>query len=424
MAQTTAAAVARSPGGPDTRNGAVLVVVCVANFLVLADATIVNVALPTIRGALHLSPLGLPWVVNSYTFAFGALLLLGGYAADRLGPRRVFTAGMVVFALGSVVCGLAGSSTVLVAGRMVQGAGGAFGCPAALSVITLAYPAAAEHARALAGWSAAGAGAIALGPMIGGVLTGLFGWSAVFLVPVPLCLGAAVAGWRLLPDGASAGRSRAVHRHGPPGRLSLGSLAGADTVLALTSAALVAVGYTSTLWVQTILHCGPVQAGLAFLPLSGGILLGAGAAPGLIRRFGLRATAFGGLVVAVAGLAPLSRLPAGAGLPQLLPWLGLLALGFGVQSVPVSVVATTVPGHEAVASAVYQTAGQLGGGIGLALLSGLAAGRTAGSHAAGNAALATGYDAAFGGGAVALALAALVAVVMLRPAGPSLTDHH
>ena len=419
MAQTTAAAVARTPGGPDTRNRAVLVGVCVANFLVLADATIVNVALPTIRGALHLSPLGLPWVVNSYTFAFGGLLLLGGYAADRLGPRRVFTAGMVVFALGSVVCGLAGSSTVLVAGRMVQGAGGAFGCPAALSVITLAFPAAAEHARALAGWSAAGAGAIALGPMIGGVLTGLFGWSAVFLVPVPLCAGAAVAGWRLLPDGGSAGRpgaARTRRRQGrPPSRPPLRRLTGADTVLALTSAALVAVGYTSTLWVQTILHCGPVRAGLAFLPLSGGILLGAAVAPGLIRRFGLRATAFGGLVVAVAGLAPLSRLPSGAGLPQLLPWLGLLALGFGVQSVPVSVVATAVPGHEAVASAVYQTAGQLGGGIGLALLSGLAAGRTAGSHAVGNAALATGYDAAFGGGALALAVAALVAVVLLRP---------
>ncbi|MEY9839980.1 MFS transporter [Streptacidiphilus sp. EB103A] len=410
MAQTTAAAVARTPGGPDSRNGALLAVVCVANFLVLADATIVNVALPTIRSALRLSALGLPWVVNSYTFAFGGFLLLGGYAADRLGPRRVFTAGMALFALGSVVCGLAGSSTVLVAGRMVQGVGGAFGCPAALSVVTLAFPTAVGHARALAGWSAAGAGAIALGPMIGGLLTGVFGWSAVFLVPVPLCVGAAVAGWRLLPDGVSAGRLAGR----TPSRLPIRSLAGADTVLALTSAALVAVGYTSTLWVQTILHCGPVQAGLAFLPLSGGILLGATMAPGLIRRFGLRAVAFGGLVIAVAGLAPLSRLPAGAGLPQLLPWLGLLALGFGVQSVPVSVVATAVPGREAVASAVYQTAGQLGGGIGLALLSGLAAERTALSHAAGNAALAAGYDAAFGGGALALAAAALVVALLLR----------
>ncbi|MFC1401485.1 MULTISPECIES: MFS transporter [Streptacidiphilus] len=416
MAQTTAPAVARSPGGPDTRNRAVLVVVCLANFLVLADATIVNVALPTIRTALRLSPLGLPWVVNSYTFAFGGFLLLGGYAADRLGPRRVFTAGMVLFALGSVVCGLAGSSAELVAGRTVQGVGGAFGCPAALSVVTLAFPGAAEHTRALAGWSAAGAGAIALGPMIGGVLTGVLGWWAVFLVPVPLCLGAAVAGWRLLPDGGPAGNPRKERSGRPPGRLPVLRLTGADTVLALTSAALVAVGYTSTLWVQTILHCGPVQAGLAFLPLSGGILLGAGAAPGLVRRFGVRGSAVGGLVVAVAGLAPLSRLPAGAGLPQLLPWLGLLAFGFGVQSVPVSVVATAVPGHEAVASAAYQTAGQFGGGIGLALLSGLAAGRTAGSHAAGNAALASGYDAAFGGGALLLAAAALVALVLLRPA--------
>lgn len=409
-----------------SRGTAVLAVVCVANFLVMADATIVNVALPSIQRALRLSQLGLPWVVNSYTLTFGALLLLGGYAADRFGPRRVFTLGMAGFALGSLVCGLAGAGQVLMAGRMLQGAGGALGCPAALAVVTLAFPTAAGRARALAGWSAAGAGAIALGPMLGGVLTGVFGWAAVFLLPVPLCVGAAAAGWRLLP-GTTRRRAPGADRSCPDSvdKFPVRRLLGADLVLALTSAALVGAGYSCTLWIQNLLHYGPVQAGAAFLPLSLGILAGAGAAPGLIRRFGLRATAFGGLVVAMAGMAPLSRLPLDAGLPALLPWLGVLAFGFGVQSVPISVIATAVRGHEAVASAVYQTAGQFGGGAGLAVLAGLAAARTAASHAPRPVALAAGYDVAFAGGAVALALAAVVVLLLipgerpLRPVGPA-----
>jgi MFS family permease len=408
---TQAAVTARPPGGASARRGITLAVVSAANFLVLSDATIVNVALPTIKTALGFSAMTLPWVVNGYTFAFGGCLLLGGRAADLLGPKRVFTGGMTLFALGSLECGLAGSATMLVAGRVIQGLGGALACPAALSVITVTFPEPGERVRALAGWSAAGASAVAVGPMIGGALTAGPGWASVFWVPVPICLAAALAGLRSLPRlRGPRGESRASGVSAFPLRRA----AAADVVLALTSAALVGACYACTLWMQGILRYGPFQTGLAFLPLSMGIVTGSVVAPALIRRIGLRPAAITGLAVSVVAMALLSHTPAQARLPHLLPWLALLAIGFGIQSVPVSVVATAVPGREALASAVYQTAGQLGGGVGLAVMAGLATGTAgaAGAHDSA-AALAVGYDAAFAGGAVALAAAGIVTLVAL-----------
>lgn len=410
---TQTAVVARPPGGARTRRGMTLAVVSVANFLVMADATVVNVALPSIERALGFSALGLPWVVNSYTFAFGGCLLLGGRAADLLGPKRVFTGGMTLFALGSLECGLSGTATMLVVGRVIQGIGGALACPAALSVITVSFPAPDERVRALAGWSAAGAGAVALGPMLGGALTAVFAWSSIFLVPVPICVGAAAAGLRSLPPLPRPW----IEPHVTGARAyPLRRTAVANLVLALTSAALVGACYACTLWMQGILHYGPFQTGIVFLPLSLGIVAGSAMAPALIRRAGLRKVAITGLAVAVAAMTLLARTPVQAHLSDLLPWLALLAIGFGLQSVPISLVATAVPGREALASAVYQTAGQLGGGAGLAVLAGLAAAATDRLHVPAGAALAAGYDVAFAGGAVALAAAALVALVLLRPA--------
>jgi predicted MFS family arabinose efflux permease len=403
---TPAAVSARTPQAARTRRAVTLAVVCAANFLVLADATIVNVALPTIGRAMALSALRLPWVVNCYAFAFGGCLLLGGRAADRLGPRRVFTAGMLTFTAGSLACGLAGSAPALFAGRVIQGVGGALACPAALSVIAVTFPAPDERVRALAGWTAAGAGAVALGPVIGGVLTASAGWPSVFLVPVPLCLAAAAGGLRAVPPGRGRQPVSGV-RPGPP--FPFRRTLAADLVLALTSAALVGACYASTLWLQDILRYGPLPAGLAFLPLSGGIVAGSVAAPALIRHLGLRRVAVTGLAVAVAAMMMLARTPAQAGLPDLLPWLAVLAVGFGVQSVPVSMVATSVPGREALASALYQTAGQLGGGAGLAVLS-------AAAHASAGSAHAGGLDAVFAGGTMSLAAATLTAVALLRPA--------
>ncbi|HEY0449188.1 MFS transporter [Actinophytocola sp.] len=385
----------------------VLVVMSLAHFLVMVDATIVNVALPSIRSGLGFTATGLPWVVNSYSFAFGGCLLLGGLVAGRLGPKRVFVGGMAVFGTGSVVCGLAPATEVLVAGRMLQGVGGALVCPAALAAITVTFDSPGERARALAGWSAAGAGALAVGPLVGGALTATWSWPAVFLVPVPLCAGAAVAAWRWLPDRLPDRRTgRRERGFGPafPYRRVLT----ANLVLALGSAAMVAACYTCTLWLQTVLGYGPMATGLAFLPLSLGILLGAALAPRLMRRVAATAVAVAGLAVATLGMVLLACLPMAVTPAQLLPALTVLAVGFGLQSVPVCALATTVPGDRALAAAVYQTAGQLGGGLGLVGL-GWLAGRVSDVDSVGLA----WRSWALAGGAVALA-AGVAAVLVSR----------
>jgi predicted MFS family arabinose efflux permease len=417
--QRAAAPVAWRPAGP--RRGLALAVVSAANFLVLADATMVNVALPPIGRALGLTAAGLPWLASSYSFAFGGLLLAGGRAAEALGPRRAFAAGMSVFAAGSLGCALARTAVAVLACRVVQGAGGALACPAALSVIAVMFPAPAERARALAGWSAAGAAAVALGPLIGGLLAGALGWPAVFAAPLPVCAAAAAGGWRWLP-GRRAGRPAATGAGGYPVR----RLAAANLMLALTSAALAGACYACTLWLQELRHLGPLAAGLGLLPLSAGVVTGSALAPRLLGRAGQRPVAIAGLLLAAAADAALARSPARAPLAELLPLLAVLAIGFGAASVPVAFAATAVPGHEAQASALYQTAGQLGGGSGLFLLGALAAAAARGSIRAGapaGAALAAGYDRIFAGGTAALALAALTAVVLLPPARAAADRH-
>ncbi len=334
----------------------VLVVMSLAHFLVMVDATIVTVALPSIQSGLGFTSAGLPWVVNSYSFAFGGCLLLGGWVADRLGPKPVFVAGMTVFALGSVVCGLAGTAELLVAGRVLQGVGGAFVCPAALGVITVTFTG-ASRARALAGWSAAGAAALAVGPLVGGALTAAWSWPAVFLVPVPVCVGAAVVAARWLPAVVPAVRVG--------GRFPLRRVAAPNLVLALSSAAMVAACYTCTLWLQSVLGHGPMATGLVFLPLSLGILLGAALAPRVLRRVDAPSVAVAGLAVAAVGMLLLAALPTHVSLVEMVPALTVLAVGFGLQSVPICALATSVRGDQALAAAVYQTAGQLGGGLGL-----------------------------------------------------------
>jgi MFS family permease len=369
----------------------VLVVMSLAHFLVMVDATIVTVALPSIRSGLSFTDAGLPWVVNSYSFAFGGCLLIGGWVADRLGPKRVFVAGMTVFALGSVVCGLAGTAELLVAGRVMQGVGGAFVCPAALAAITVTFTG-ADRARALAGWSAAGAAALAVGPLVGGALTAAWSWPAVFLVPVPVCVGAAVVAARWLPPVVPGPRV--------VGRFPLRLVLFPNLVLALGSAAMVAACYTCTLWLQVVLGHGPMATGLVFLPLSLGILLGAFLAPRLLRQLNASVVAVLGLVVASVGMLLLAALPLQVAPVELVPALVVLAVGFGLQSVPICALATSVRGDQALAAAVYQTAGQLGGGLGLVGL-GLLSGR--------------GW--AFVAGALALVLGALLVRVFAGSRG-------
>jgi DHA2 family methylenomycin A resistance protein-like MFS transporter len=396
----------------------VVLTASLANFVVLADATIVVVALPSLGRDLGFPARGLPWVVNGYSLAFGCCLVLGGYAADRLGPRLPFVLGMALFPLGSLGCAAAGTPEALVLGRLVQGVGGALFSPAALAVVTASARDPAERARALAVWSAVGATAVAIGPVLGGALTGALGWRSVFWLPAVVCLVAVAGGMRSLrrPIPSAAARGFPVRR-----------VAAACAVLGLASAAVVGAGYASTLWVQNGLHLTPAAAGLALLPLSAGIVVGAAGAPSLTRRRGERWVAVVGLAAGAAGtLLLVAATVLSAPLGLLLPASAVLAVGFGLQSVPVGALGTAVDRGRGLASAAYQTSGQLGGGLGLLALVGVAAWWSAGL-AGGDRAVLAGYRAIFVAGSGLLLLAALVAAAGFgrqRQAPVSLGDRH
>jgi MFS family permease len=183
-----------------TNRWLVLVIACLAQFMVVLDATIVNVALPSIQRGLHFSATNLQWVVNAYTLIFGGFLLLGGRAADLLGRKRLFMAGIAVFSLASLLNGLAQSPTMLIVGRGLQGLGGALLSPAALSIITTTFTETRERARALGVWSAIAAGGGAVGLLLGGVLTDLTSWQWIFIVNVPVGVIALIATLRWVPE--------------------------------------------------------------------------------------------------------------------------------------------------------------------------------------------------------------------------------
>src|SRR3954462_2652724 len=190
----------------DTNRWLVLVIVCVAQFMVVLDATVVNVALPSIQAALHFTPQSLQWIVNAYTLVFGGFLLLGGRASDLLGRQRVFIAGVVIFTIASAINGIADSSSVLIAGRALQGLGGALVSPAALAILTTSFEEGAERTKALGVWSAIAAGGAAFGLIIGGALTEWLSWRWVFFVNLPIGVGATIAALRYVPNSRAADR--------------------------------------------------------------------------------------------------------------------------------------------------------------------------------------------------------------------------
>src|SRR3954454_7397664 len=193
-----------------TNRWAVLVVVCLAQFMVILDATIVNVALPSIQHGLDFSDADLQWVINSYTLMFGGFLLLGGRAADFFGRRRLFLAGVVVFSAASLLNGLASSSEMLIIGRGLQGLGGAMVSPAALSIITTTFAEGPDRNKALGVWSAIAAGGAAVGLLLGGVLTDLLSWEWCFFVNVPVGAIAILAALRYVPNTLAEHRPKSI----------------------------------------------------------------------------------------------------------------------------------------------------------------------------------------------------------------------
>jgi EmrB/QacA subfamily drug resistance transporter len=460
---------------PPTNRWFVLVIACLAQFMVVLDATIVNVALPSIQRGLNFSPTSLQWVVNSYTLIFGGFLLLGGRAADLLGRKRLFIAGVALFSLASLLNGLAQSPGMLIAGRGLQGLGGALVSPAALSIITTTFTDNRERTRALGVWSAIAAGGGAVGFVLGGVLTDLVSWPWIFFVNVPVGAVALALALRFVPESRQVGLHRSFDLAGaatvtgglvvlvygivkaqaygwgsgrtivtlaigaallglfllierrsvaPLVRLSIfrvRTLAVADTVLLLVASGMFGMFFFVSLYVQEILGYSPLRAGLAFLPVTAGIALGAGVAQQLIPRFGLRNVSIGGITLAAAGLAWLTRVPVhGTYVGDLLSGLLPMSFGMGLTFVPITLLGTGGVREEdaGLASGLFNTAQQVGGALGLAILSTLAASRTASAlsnHAGLFAAKVAGYHVAFVAAAIMLAAGALIMATMLRP---------
>jgi EmrB/QacA subfamily drug resistance transporter len=456
-----------------------LVLVCLAQFMVILDATIVNIALPTIQEDLKFSRADLQWVVNSYTLLFGGFLLLGGRAADIVGRKKIFIAGVIVFSVASLLNGLSQSSGQLIVFRGLQGLGGALVSPAALSIITTTFPEGPERTKALGVWSAIAAGGGAVGLLLGGILTETLSWEWIFFVNVPIGAAAAILSWRLITESKAEragafdvigavlvtsglmvlvyaivkaeafgwGSTRTLgliavglallaafvvvesRIKGPLVRLDIfkiRSLAVSNFTLLLVAGGLFALFFFATIYIQEILGFSPIEAGLAFLPVTFGIGIGAGTAQVLVKRIGVRANAIAGMVIAAVGLFYLSRVTVdGTYVKDLLPGLLLMSFGMGNTFVPITLIATTnVDQADAgLASGLFNTSQQVGGALGLAVLSTLAADRTASylsglGHQPGPqdvaAGLVEGFQVAFTSAAILVTVGAILLAVLLR----------
>ncbi len=439
----------------------ILFVVTMGQFMVVLDATIVNVALPSIQTDLSIGDSSLQWIVNAYTLVFGGFLLLGGRAADLIGRRTLFLAGIVVFTGASLLSGLAQTEETLIVARALQGLGGALLSPAALAVITTTFSEGAERTRALAVWAAVATGGSAIGLLLGGILVDALSWEWIFFVNVPVGIALAFAALRLVPNsrvetarrhfdipgavsvtaglvllvytivkaqewgwgsvetlglGAVAlallGAFALIERRSPAPLVRLGifrkrSLALGNGVFLILMAGMFSMFFFASIYVQNVLGYSALESGLAFLPVTVGIMIGATAAQQLVPRIGVRAVSLIGMPVAAIGLVILAATTAVDGTyAALLAGLMPISIGMGLSFVPMTLVATTgVDEAEAgLASGVFNTSQQIGGALGLAVLSTLATDRTA-SYLAGlggsatpaqqNLALVEGFQLAF-----------------------------
>lgn len=452
-----------------------LLVLCLGDLMIVLDTTIVNVALPSIRVDLGFSETSLVWVVNAYLLTFGGFLLLGGRLGDLFGHRRLFLSGVAFFTLASLACGLAGTQTLLIAARAVQGIGGAVVSAVALSLIMMLFTEPAERVKAMGFFGFVMAGGGAIGVLLGGLLTGSLDWHWIFLVNLPLgvvvfvlCLSLLPAaeraseavrldfagavtvtislmlavyavvngnalGWTSLTTIgllAAAGallalflaiESRVEAPLMPLGLFRLRNLATANVVGVLWAAAMFAWFFLSALYLQQVLRYSPMQVGLAFLPAN--LIMGAfslGLSARIVMRFGIRRPMAFGLLLAALGLALLARAPVeGRFALDVLPSMALLGIGAGMAFNPVLLAAMSdvAESESGLASGIVNTAFMMGGALGLAVLASLAGARTEGRLAAGAPqleALTAGYHLAFAVGAAFAVAAALIGVLFIR----------
>ena len=456
-----------------------LYVLCLGSLMIVLDVTIVNVALPSIRQDLGFSETSLAWVVNAYLLTYGGFLLLGGRLGDLFGHRRLFLAGIALFTLASLACGLSTTQWMLVGARTVQGVGGAVASAVSLSLMMTLFTEPAERAKAMGifGFVAAGGGSI--GVLLGGVLTDLISWHWIFLVNVPIGVLVAVLSLRLLPGERVAAMSRRLdvagavtvtaalmlavyaivngNQNGWTSAETLGLLGASVALLALflgiesrVQAPLVPLGlfrlrnirvsnvvgvfwaaamfawfFLSALYLQLVLGYSPLQVGLSFLPAN--LIMGAfsiGLSAKLVLRFGFRKPLATGLLLAAAGLLLFVRAPVdGSFVVDVLPSMILLGFGAGIAFNPVLLAAMSdvEPSESGLASGLVNTSFMMGGALGLAVLASIAASRTQSLRVGGAgelSALTGGYHLAFLVGAAFAATAALVGGTLLRETQP------
>jgi EmrB/QacA subfamily drug resistance transporter len=456
-----------------------LILACVAQFMVILDVSIVNVALPSIRHGLNFSAANLQWVVNAYTLTFAGFLLLGGRAADLLGRRLIFISGLLLFAGASLVGGIAQNEGTLIAARAAQGLGGAVVSPATLAILTTTFKEGSARNRALGVWGAMGAAGGTTGALLGGVLTDLVGWRWILFVNVPIGIAAAFLATRFIAESKAEGKTRhydvagaltvtlglvalvfGIVRADAAGWGSaqvLGSLAAgvvlltsflaiegkfaaaplmplrilrsrvlsaANVIVFLLGGAMFGMWYFVSLYLQQVLGYTPIEAGLAFMPMTLSIMLGSTIASRAIAKIGVQPLLVAGMLSQGVGLLLFATIsPTGSYLGDvILPSL-LVAGGMGLAFVPVTIAAMggVAPAEAGLASGLVNTSRQMGGALGLAILSSVATAHTnslLSAHHAVGAALTDGFHRAFVVGALFAFLGAVVAVSALRGTRP------
>ncbi|GAA4201744.1 MFS transporter [Actinocatenispora rupis] len=454
--------------------------VAIAQFMVVLDTAIINVALPVMKSDLGFGDSSLQWVVTAYVLTFGGFLLLGGRAADLFGRRRMLVAGMLAFTVFSLLIGLNSSPTVLIVLRALQGFSAGLMSPAALSIVLVTFTEARERGRALGYWSMVSTGGAAVGLLLGGVLTQYAGWRWNFFINVPIGLVVAALIARVVPVHGHDDRPRRLDLPGAvlvtaglmaavlgfsqapawgwtnPGTLAIlaaavlllavftwyesrqsqplmdlaivrrRNVSGANVMMAAIYGGNLGMFFVLTLWMQGVQHWDAVQTGLAFLPFPvvlGGVSTRMG---GLVHRFGFRPFLIAGPTLVASGMAWLCFLPVhGSYAGTVLPALLVMAAGYGMSFAPMYAAATgSLPARlSGLASGLITTSQQMGGALGLAVLSGVAASVTASATRQGRTqALVTGYNA---GMLVAVALTVIalaVAVTVIRRPAPATVD--
>jgi EmrB/QacA subfamily drug resistance transporter len=449
-----------------------LALLCATQFMVVLDVSIVNVALPSIERSLHFSPSGLQWVASAYALTFGGFLLLGGRVADVLGRRRIFMAGLVLFAAASFACGLSNSSGVLVGARAVQGLGAAIISPAALSILTTTFAEGKERNTALGVWGAIAGTGGAAGVLLGGILTDSIGWEWIFFINVPIAaivlaltpsllnesrvemderrfdvagaasvtiglvllvyglVGTTTHSWlapRTLGLFAASAvlliafiviETRVREPVLPLSIFRLRTVAGANVVGLLLGSSIFSMFYFLSLYQQFVLGYSPLKTGIGYLAIALTIVASAGTSQALVTRVGVRPIMTLGMVLLVLGLLWFTQIDThGSYATDLLPGYILAGIGLGFAFVPDAIAALegVQPDQAGIASGLINTSQQIGGALGVAILTTVAATRTDDlGRAAGISGLTSGYRYGFAVGAGLALIGVLASIFMIR----------